>query len=236
MLNNLDVLKDETILVKEDINLNLKKNSNLVIDVKDDVNILNILENSFEGNITINVYAKASVVFNHININQENVSFNIEINLLEENAKAYFNNISVAKKNEHNYNVKINNKAINTHGNIYQKAVCIKEGKISLKATGKINKDCSLSSNYQESRVLLLDKASYGEATPMLLIDNHDVLAGHKASVSKVDEADLYYLQTRGIKKEVAESLLTYAFVGPVVDKLEDGELILKRIKNELEI
>ncbi len=233
---NVDVVKDCTLDLSNDISLNFLADSNIVININEDRNVLNVLNKGVNINMVINVYKDAKLTFNHLNINNSDCNFDITINLLESGALANFNNVSIASNNKHNYNVKIINKFEKTYGNIYQKAVCLNSGEISLLATGTIENNCNNSENFQESRVLLLDGASLGEATPVLLIDSHDVLAGHKASVSKVNDEELYYLQTRGINKEVAESLLTYAFVKPVIDNIENGEEILEEVKKELEI
>ena len=91
--------------------------------------------------------------------------------------------------------------------------------------TGFIKKGSDDASNYQESRVLLLDDASLGNASPLLLIDHYNVVAGHAAGVSRVNEEDLYYLQSRGINKSEAEKLMTLAFVKPLIDLIDDQEI-----------
>ncbi len=234
--NNIDVVKDSTLDLSNNVSLNFLEDVNVVINIKEDTNVLNILNKGVNINIIINVYKNAKLTFNHLNINNSDCNFDININLLEEGALSNFNNITIASNHKHSYNVKLINKFERTYGNIYQKAVCLNSGEVSLLTTGTIKDNCNNSENFQESRVLLLDGASLGEAIPMLLIDSHDVLAGHKASVSKVNDEELYYLQTRGISKELAESLLTYAFVKPVIDNIENGEKILEEVKKELEI
>jgi Fe-S cluster assembly protein SufD len=57
------------------------------------------------------------------------------------------------------------------------------------------------------------------------LIDHYNVVAGHAAGVSRVNEADLYYLQSRGIDKVNAEHLMTLAFIKPLVDLITDEEV-----------
>lgn len=234
--NNIDISSNQSLELSNNISLNFLNDLSLVIDIKEDTNILNIISKGVNVNLIINVYENANLVFNHLNIDNSDCNFDISINLLKKGASANFNNICIASNTKHKYDVKLINKEEKTYGNIYQKAVCLNSGEVCLLATGTINSNCNNSENYQESRVLLLDGASLGEATPMLLIDSYDVLAGHKASVSKVNDDELYYLQTRGINKSLAENLLTYAFVKPVIDNIENSEEILKLIKKELEI
>lgn len=155
----------------------------------------------------------------------KNSSANITIDLNCEGASANVNLIAIANDDVKDINVRINNNAKRTKANMTLKGIAQNNGTCNINATGFINVDCSGSENYQESRVLLLDNASRGEATPLLLIEHNDVLAGHSASVSRVDEESIYYLQTRGINKIDAEGILTKAFFQPFLDSCEEDGL-----------
>ncbi|MFX3616891.1 MAG: Fe-S cluster assembly protein SufD [Sporolactobacillus sp.] len=87
-------------------------------------------------------------------------------------------------------------------------------------ARTKIEHGASQADGEQTQRVLMLSDQARGDANPILLIDEYDVIAGHAASVGRVDPAQLYYLMSRGIKKEVAEKLIVEGFLKPVVDLL----------------
>ena len=79
----------------------------------------------------------------------------------------------------------------------------------------------------QESRVLMLSENARGDANPILLIDEDDV-AGHAASVGRVDPEQLYYLMSRGISKK-KERLVIHGFLDPVV-----RELPIEDVKRQL--
>ncbi len=85
---------------------------------------------------------------------------------------------------------------------------------------GKIEHGASKSNAQQSSRVLMLDEKARGDANPILLIDEDDVMAGHAASVGRVDPTQLYYLMSRGIPKREAERLVIHGFLAPVVNEL----------------
>lgn len=85
---------------------------------------------------------------------------------------------------------------------------------------GKIEHGASKSNAEQETRVLMLSDKARGDANPILLIDEDDVMAGHAASVGRVDPTQLYYLMSRGISKAEAERLIIYGFLAPVVNQL----------------
>ncbi|MDR4211010.1 SufD family Fe-S cluster assembly protein, partial [Bacillus thuringiensis] len=63
---------------------------------------------------------------------------------------------------------------------------------------GKIEHGASKSNAQQSSRVLMLDEKARGDANPILVIDEEDVMAGHAASVGSVDPYKLHYLMSRG--------------------------------------
>lgn len=85
---------------------------------------------------------------------------------------------------------------------------------------GKIEHGATKANAEQESRVLMLSEKARGDANPMLLIDEDDVMAGHAASVGRVDPLQLYYLMSRGISKTEAERLVIHGFLAPVVNSL----------------
>ncbi|WP_369901985.1 Fe-S cluster assembly protein SufD [Bacillus manliponensis] len=85
---------------------------------------------------------------------------------------------------------------------------------------GKIEHGASKSNAQQSSRVLMLNEKARGDANPILLIDEDDVMAGHAASVGRVDPTQLYYLMSRGIPKKEAERLVIHGFLAPVVNEL----------------
>ena len=50
---------------------------------------------------------------------------------------------------------------------------------------------------------------AHGDANPILLIDENDVVAGHAASVGPVDPEQMYYLMSRGIDR--ATDVISFA-------------------------
>ncbi|MCB0015854.1 MAG: SufD family Fe-S cluster assembly protein, partial [Anaerolineales bacterium] len=51
-------------------------------------------------------------------------------------------------------------------------------------------------------------------------IENEDVDIGHEASVSKVGEEQLFYLMSRGIDEEMANTMIVNGFIEPLVKEL----------------
>jgi Fe-S cluster assembly protein SufD len=107
-----------------------------------------------------------------------------------------------------------------TEGFILQHGVMKESATAIFNGIGKIEHGASKSNAEQESRVLMLSEKARGDANPMLLIDEDDVMAGHAASVGRVDPVQLYYLMSRGISQQEAERLVIHGFLAPVVSQL----------------
>jgi Fe-S cluster assembly protein SufD len=77
----------------------------------------------------------------------------------------------------------------------------------------------------QSSRNLLLSPHAEIDAKPQLEIYADDVKCGHGATVGRLDEDALFYLQSRGIDPDTARRLLMEAFAGEALGLLDDAGL-----------
>ena len=68
--------------------------------------------------------------------------------------------------------------------------------------------------------LILSDKAEV-DAKPELLIFADDVQCAHGNTIGALDEAAIFYARQRGMPEAVARAMLTEAFVGEVVDRIE---------------
>lgn len=67
---------------------------------------------------------------------------------------------------------------------------------------------------------LILDETSRSDTYPTMKIDNQDVQIEHEATVSKIGDEQLFYLQSRGLSKELAQSMIVNGFIEPIVKEL----------------
>mgnify|MGYP000008796153 CR=1 FL=1 len=67
---------------------------------------------------------------------------------------------------------------------------------------------------------LILDDRSASDTVPTIEIEESDVSIGHEATVSKVSEEQLFYLQSRGINEHQAATMIVSGFIEPVVKEL----------------
>ena len=107
-----------------------------------------------------------------------------------------------------------------SEGHILKHGVMGGEASLIFNGVTKIEHGATKANSDQTERVLMLSGKARGDANPILLIDEDDVIAGHAASVGQVDEIQLYYLMSRGLSKKEAERLIINGFLAPVVEQL----------------
>lgn len=79
------------------------------------------------------------------------------------------------------------------------------------------------SDGQQMSRALLLSPQAEANSKPELEIYADDVKCSHGATIGQLDDAALFYLQSRGIAKADARALLTAAFLTELLEAMGDN-------------
>ncbi len=116
-------------------------------------------------------------------------------------------------------NLYIVHKAPHTSAQTMLKGVAKDQSSIRFFGRIAIDPGCPDTQSFLEERILLLSDQAKAEAIPELEILSDDVKCSHAASVSRIPQEHLFYLQSRGIKKEAAEELVTEGFLElPVVE------------------
>ncbi|PIY79731.1 MAG: hypothetical protein COY81_01035 [Candidatus Pacebacteria bacterium CG_4_10_14_0_8_um_filter_43_12] len=88
-------------------------------------------------------------------------------------------------------------------------------GSSKISFTGRIiiDKNCGDTNSFLTERILLLSDNAKAEAIPDLEILTDDVKCSHAASISRIPEAQLFYLMSRGILRKRAEGLIVQGFL-----------------------
>jgi len=76
-------------------------------------------------------------------------------------------------------------------------------------------------SSYQRENTLMLSDESEADASPKLIINNHDTEASHSATVGQVDQEDLLYMTSRSIDPNTARNMLVEGFFVPVLEEID---------------
>ncbi len=90
--------------------------------------------------------------------------------------------------------------------------------------TGKIyvHPGANKTNAYQKNNNLLLSSSATINSRPQLEIYADDVKCSHGATNGQMDENALYYLKSRGLKEETANSFLQYAFLAEVIRNIKN--------------
>lgn len=126
-------------------------------------------------------------------------------------------------------NTRVVNRGQRTVGNIVQRGILLDQSQLTFNGIGHIIHGAHGANAEQENRVLMLSDQARGDANPILLIDENDVLAGHAASIGKVDQEQMYYLMSRGINAQTAQNLVIRGFLGPVIVEMPN-----KKVRQQL--
>lgn len=93
-----------------------------------------------------------------------------------------------------------------------------------------VRKDAQKTDAKQTNKVLLLSDDATINTKPQLEIFADDVKCTHGATVGQLDETQTFYLQSRGIGRDEARRILTFAFANDIV-----GRVQLPAIREEIE-
>ena len=79
---------------------------------------------------------------------------------------------------------------------------------------------------FQTNRNLTLSEGAWAESVPNLDIRTNDVKCSHASTVGPIDEDQRFYLESRGIRPEVAERLVVLGFFDEVLGQLPAAQAI----------
>ncbi|MEX0992966.1 MAG: Fe-S cluster assembly protein SufD [Solirubrobacterales bacterium] len=90
----------------------------------------------------------------------------------------------------------------------------------------KVDPPAQRTDAFQENRNLLLTEGAHADAIPGLEIEADDVRCTHAATISKIDEEQLFYLRSRGLDRSDAERLLVGGFLEAIAARLDDSQVL----------
>jgi len=110
--------------------------------------------------------------------------------------------------------------APNTTSTIVSKSISKGGGRTSYRGLLKVHPGAENSRSNVRCDALLMDEDSRSDTYPVMEIDEENVTIGHEATVSKIGEEQLFYLQSRGIEETEATKMIVNGFVEPIVKEL----------------
>jgi Fe-S cluster assembly protein SufD len=150
---------------------------------------------------------------------------NIEVN--GENCESNLNGAYLLKGKQHidNHSV-VDHKVPNCNSNELYKGVIDDKGTAVFNGKVFVRKDAQKINAFQSNgNVLMTDDASVN-SKPELEIYADDVKCSHGSTTGQLDEEAVFYLRARGLSEKSARKLMVSAFIGDVLDKIENEDVL----------
>jgi Fe-S cluster assembly protein SufB len=104
--------------------------------------------------------------------------------------------------------------------NIISKSIARDGGTANFRGQIHIAKTATGARAHEECDTLILDDHSYSDTIPSNVVNNATSYLSHEASVSKIDEDQLFYLNSRGLDKAQATQMIVMGFLEPFSKEL----------------
>ncbi|MDA8332666.1 MAG: Fe-S cluster assembly protein SufB [Candidatus Dormibacteraeota bacterium] len=143
------------------------------------------------------------------------------IYLMGEGAHGEVLSVAFAGDGQHqDAGAKVIHVAPNTTSTIVSKSVSKGTGRTSYRGHLKVYPKAHDVRSSVRCDALLLDETSRSDTYPYMDVEAQDVQIGHEATVSKVGDEQLFYLQSRGITEQEATAMIVNGFIEPFVKEL----------------
>ena len=115
---------------------------------------------------------------------------------------------------------KIIHAAPRTSSSIFSKSISKDGGRATYRGLLEVANGATEARSKVVCDALLLDENSRSDTYPTIRIDENDADVGHEATVSKIGDEQLFYLQSRGLSEEEASKMIVNGFIEPVTKEL----------------
>jgi Fe-S cluster assembly protein SufD len=140
-----------------------------------------------------------------------------------EGADCRLSGAALGGKAQHlDFTVTMDHRAPHAHSGQAFKSVLASGARSVFQGLVKVGRGAIGTDAHQTSNNLLLDRSAEADAKPELEIFADDVACSHGATVGELDEAKVFYLQSRGLGDEAARALLVEGFVAELFDGVAD--------------
>jgi len=157
-----------------------------------------------------------------------------EAHLKDVGAELTFNNVSILNEQEqvHHF-VRIHHESPHTNSGQKFKNIVNGKSRSSVDGTVIVNQGAQQTFSDQLINNLMLSDDAHADNKPNLMIFADDVKCTHGATVGQLDENQLFYLKTRGLKEKVAKELLTKSFAESIIQTI-DFPSVVEYLENTL--
>ena len=203
-------------------NINLDKSSNIEFNKLQNHNDFQIVVDNTIINQDEKSYSTVNTLLLGGKFTRNNLSFYQNGEYCESN----MNGVVILNNNEfgdnHTY---VDHKNANCESNELYKGIYLDKSKGVFNGKIMVRPDAQKINAFQANNNLLLSENSSINSKPQLEIYADDVKCSHGCTIGQLDDNALFYMRTRGINKEDAKTILTFAFASEAIEKLTIDEL-----------
>jgi Fe-S cluster assembly protein SufB len=141
--------------------------------------------------------------------------------LMGKGAKGEILSVAYAGEGQHlDAGGKVIHSAPHTSSSIISKSISKDGGRAAYRGLVRIDDGAFKAKSNVRCDALILDERSRSDTYPYNEIEEETASVGHEATVSKVGDDQLFYLQSRGIDEAEAMSLIVRGFIEPITKEL----------------
>jgi Fe-S cluster assembly scaffold protein SufB len=122
-------------------------------------------------------------------------------------------------------------------GDVHWRGAATGESRASFEGLIQIDPGAQQTHTYLQIHSMMLSPKARIDAIPSVLVSSDDVSASHGGTVGELDEAAIFYMQTRGLDRPAAVRIIVEGFFEPLVAELQDEaleELVRAKVAGKL--
>jgi Fe-S cluster assembly protein SufD len=123
-------------------------------------------------------------------------------------------------------------------GDVHWRGAATGASRASCEGLIQIDPGAQRTHTYLQIHTMMLSPKARIDAIPSVLVSADDVSASHGGTVGELDEAAIFYMQTRGLDRPSAVRVIVDGFFEPLVSELQDEpleELVRAKVAAKLE-
>ena len=166
-------------------------------------------------------YEDAQMVWTDANLGSHITAKYPSVYLAGEGAYGEVLSLAFAGKGQHqDTGAKMIHAAPHTSSIITAKSISKDGGRSSYRGLIKVTNGSKGSKSKVVCDALILDKESRSDTYPVMEVDEAEVTVAHEATVSRIQDEQLFYLMSRGLTEEAASVMIVNGFIEPLVKEL----------------
>jgi Fe-S cluster assembly protein SufD len=112
-----------------------------------------------------------------------------------------------------------------SNGDVHWRGAATGESRASFEGLIQIDPGAQQTHTYLQIHSMMLSPKARVDAIPSVLVSADDVSASHGGTVGELDEAAIFYMQTRGLDRPASVRVIVEGFFEPLISELSDEPL-----------